>query len=190
MVFFTKKVYNMSVMALDYIKKGETRVLKDGTVVDCTDAGVIVVNNTKDHNVPRTVGEYHEILPTQLTSKELMFVEDYMRPKRISEEGFLAPDDNLIDVYIKDKITLDRYDITFDQVYDKLKEFFEATTLAFRGLGPEYKETPRFPVQVQKYGKKYLAKISYKMEFIECPFEELREYHNVKQGKGIAFTMF
>jgi hypothetical protein len=184
MFILLKKVYNGFVMAMDYIRKGESRVLHDGSLVECTEAGITIVHNPDNSNIPKTKMEYKEILPTQLTSKEIMFVEDYMRPNKMSKSGFLAPDENLMDVYIKDKKTLDKYNISFDEMHEVLKYFLNETSIEFKGIDQAHKNIPRFPVGVSRYGKKYLASITYYMGFQECPFEEIRDYHDCKQGKG------
>jgi hypothetical protein len=169
-------------MPLDYIKMGEKRRLQDGTLVERTEEGIIV-HNEETIKVYIPPKEYHKVLPTDLTKKELKLIQKIMRPDQISQEGFLDNKEKLIDVYLRDKKTLEDYDITFEEIHDKLKDFFDSVREGYKNC-ENVLEVDSFPIKTKRYGDKYMASVVKYWGDQQCPFEELEAYSDFKQGEG------
>lgn len=116
----------------------------------------------------------------ELENDEINEIEKRMYPGEYSESGFLQLGETLVDVYKNDKIFLEKVNITYKQIYDKLNTI----------INKYYRSV--------SLGKKYLIEGKYKIEIVcyngaqKCPFqnnEKDKNYHGYEYGdRDITIT--
>ena len=153
---------------------GQVERLADGTLMEKTPEGTIIVHNETTPLKPIPIRKYGYVFPENLSKQQIKQLQQWMRPDEMSEDGFLNKREKLLKVCQRDQKTLDKLGITYDDIANALDHIEKIVNEShYNPLHESGIIHGHLEIRVTGY-----------FGHQECPFEELEEYEHLKQGKG------